>query len=76
MRYTTQLQQEKPFDTSRGSFFFKWPRFSEKFHTDTKHLLDTALNKGPKPPIIEDRIEVVELEMGTQVIIKMACLLS
>lgn len=30
-------------------------------------MLDTALNKGNKPPIIADRIEVVELEMGTQV---------
>jgi hypothetical protein len=30
-------------------------------------MLDAALNKGNKPPIIEDRIEVVELEMGTQV---------
>ncbi|KAF8339093.1 uncharacterized protein EI90DRAFT_3279492 [Cantharellus anzutake] len=48
------------------SFSFNWPRFSEKFHADTKQVLDAALNKGPKPPIIEDRIEVVELEMGTQ----------
>lgn len=30
-------------------------------------MLTTALNKGNKPPIIEDRIEVVKLEMGTQV---------
>lgn len=29
-------------------------------------MLTTALNKGNKPPIIEDKIEVVELEMGTQ----------
>ncbi|KAG6841856.1 hypothetical protein C0991_006264 [Blastosporella zonata] len=29
-------------------------------------MLNTALNKGNKPPIIADRIEVVELEMGTQ----------
>lgn len=29
-------------------------------------MLDTALNKGNKPPVIADRIEVVELEMGTQ----------
>jgi distribution and morphology protein 34 len=30
-------------------------------------MLNTALNKGNKPPIIADKIEVVELEMGTQV---------
>ena len=49
------------------SFAFEWPRFSDKFHADTMQMLDAALNKGNKPPIIEDRIEVVELEMGTQV---------
>lgn len=32
-------------------------------------MLTNALNKGNKPPIIEDKIEVVELEMGTQVCI-------
>lgn len=37
-------------------------------------MLTTALNKGNKPPIIEDRIEVVKLEMGTQVCFK--CCLS
>jgi hypothetical protein len=30
-------------------------------------MLHSALNKGNKPPIIADKIEVVELEMGTQV---------
>lgn len=30
-------------------------------------MLNGALNKGNKPRIIADRIEVVELEMGTQV---------
>ena len=30
-------------------------------------MLDSALNKGNKPPVIADKIEVVELEMGTQV---------
>ncbi len=30
-------------------------------------MLNAALNKGAKPPVIADRIEVVELEMGTQV---------
>jgi hypothetical protein len=29
-------------------------------------MLENALNKGNKPPIIADSIEVVELEMGTQ----------
>jgi distribution and morphology protein 34 len=53
------------------SFTFNWPRFSDQFHYDAIQMLNTALNKGNKPPIIADRIEVVELEMGTQV-----CLLS
>lgn len=30
-------------------------------------MLNNALNKGNKPPVIADKIEVVELEMGTQV---------
>jgi hypothetical protein len=30
-------------------------------------MLDAALNKGKKPPIIADAIQVVELEMGMQV---------
>jgi hypothetical protein len=49
------------------SFQFEWPRFSESFHRDACQMLDAALNKGNKPPIIADRIEVVELEMGKQV---------
>ncbi len=48
------------------SFTFKWPRFSEQFHAEARQMLENALNKGNKPPIIADRIEVVELEMGTQ----------
>ena len=48
------------------SFSFQWPRFSEQFHTDAIAMLNSALNKGTKPPVIADRIEVVELEMGTQ----------
>ncbi|GLB34141.1 putative component of the ERMES MDM complex [Lyophyllum shimeji] len=48
------------------SFTFNWPRFSDQFHFDAIQMLNTALNKGNKPPIIADRIEVVELEMGTQ----------
>ena len=53
-------------ETFNTSFSFRWPRFSDKFHSETMDLLTTALNKGNKPPIIEDKIEVVELEMGTQ----------
>lgn len=49
------------------SFSFQWPRFSDQFHADAIEMLNAALNKGPKPPVIADKIEVVELEMGTQV---------
>lgn len=49
------------------SFTFNWPRFSDQFHYDAIHMLNNALNKGNKPPIIADKIEVVELEMGTEV---------
>lgn len=49
------------------SFTFHWPRFSDQFHYDAIQMLNTALNKGNKPPIIADKIEVVELEMGSQV---------
>ena len=49
------------------AFQFKWPRFSDEFHANAIELLNNALNKGNKPPVIADRIEVVELEMGTQV---------
>lgn len=52
------------------SFHFEWPRFSEQFHENAIQLLESALNKGNKPPVIADRIEVVELEMGTQVRLK------
>lgn len=48
------------------SFTFKWPRFSDRFHEEARDMLHAALNKGNKPPIIADKIEVVELEMGTQ----------
>jgi distribution and morphology protein 34 len=47
---------------------FHWPRFSDQFHFDAIQMLNTALNKGNKPPIIADKIEVIELEMGTQVL--------
>jgi distribution and morphology protein 34 len=29
-------------------------------------MLNNALNKGNKPPVIADKIEVVELEMGSE----------
>ncbi|KIY52301.1 hypothetical protein FISHEDRAFT_25718, partial [Fistulina hepatica ATCC 64428] len=48
------------------SFSFNWPRFSDQFHYDAIQLLNNALNKGEKPPVIADKIEVVELEMGSQ----------
>ncbi|KAF9651733.1 hypothetical protein BDM02DRAFT_3162580 [Thelephora ganbajun] len=48
------------------SFTFQWPRFSDQFHENAIQMLDSALNKGNKPPVIADRIEVVELEMGSQ----------
>jgi hypothetical protein len=49
------------------SFTFIWPRFSDQFHYDAIQMLNTALNKGPQPPVIADKIEVIELQMGTQV---------
>ncbi|KAH7102937.1 mitochondrial distribution and morphology protein 34 [Auriculariales sp. MPI-PUGE-AT-0066] len=48
------------------SFQFEWPEFSDDFHRDARQLVENALNKGNKPPIIADRIEVVEIEMGSQ----------
>ncbi|KAI5474211.1 mitochondrion organization and biogenesis-related protein, partial [Pseudohyphozyma bogoriensis] len=47
------------------SFQFEWPTFSEGFYSDAREMLEQALNKGTKPPIIADRIEVKELNMGT-----------
>ncbi|WVR08130.1 mitochondrial distribution and morphology protein 34 [Kwoniella sp. DSM 27419] len=40
--------------------------FSPAFHEDAKGMLEAALNKGNKPPVIQGRIEVVELSMGEQ----------
>ncbi|WVQ79249.1 mitochondrial distribution and morphology protein 34 [Cryptococcus sp. DSM 104549] len=40
--------------------------FSPAFHEDAKAMLEGALNKGNKPPVIQGRIEVVELHMGEQ----------
>ncbi|GAA5974532.1 hypothetical protein JCM11641_002078 [Rhodosporidiobolus odoratus] len=47
------------------SFNFEWPEFSPAFYDDARQMLAQALNKGQKPPIIADRIEVTELHMGT-----------
>ncbi|GAA5860232.1 hypothetical protein JCM1840_002830 [Sporobolomyces johnsonii] len=47
------------------SFNFEWPQFSDSFYHDAREMLAQALNKGQKPPIIADRIEVKELNMGT-----------
>ncbi|KAL8287223.1 hypothetical protein RQP46_003675 [Phenoliferia psychrophenolica] len=47
------------------SFNFEWPTFSEAYYADARDILEQALNKGTKPPIIADRIEVKELNMGT-----------
>ncbi|KPV72411.1 uncharacterized protein RHOBADRAFT_55878 [Rhodotorula graminis WP1] len=47
------------------SFNFEWPQFSDDFYADAREMLAQALNKGQKPPIIADRIEVKELNMGT-----------
>ncbi|KAF5392934.1 hypothetical protein D9757_001210 [Collybiopsis confluens] len=49
------------------SFTFNWPQFSDQFHYDAIQMLNNALNKGNKPPVIADKIEVVELQMGTKV---------
>ncbi|WWC65776.1 mitochondrial distribution and morphology protein 34 [Kwoniella dejecticola CBS 10117] len=40
--------------------------FSPAFHEDAKAMLEGALNKGNKPPVIQGRIEVVELSMGKE----------
>lgn len=51
------------------SFVFpSWDNaFSPSFYDDAKAMLETALNKGNKPPVIQGRIEVVDLNMGSQV---------
>ncbi|SNX82595.1 probable Mitochondrial distribution and morphology protein 34 [Melanopsichium pennsylvanicum] len=47
------------------SFNFKWPTFSEEFHQSAAQMLNSALNRGPKPKVIADDILVEELGMGT-----------
>ncbi|ORX37781.1 hypothetical protein BD324DRAFT_623312 [Kockovaella imperatae] len=39
--------------------------FSPDFHESAKAMLEGALNKGNKPPVIQGRIEVVDMSMGT-----------
>lgn len=47
------------------SFTFKWEHFDqEHIYSRAKELLTDALNKGQKPPIIVDRIDVQELSLG------------
>lgn len=41
--------------------------FSPSFYDDAKAMLETALNKGNKPPVIQGHIQVVDLNMGSQV---------
>ena len=47
------------------AFRFEWPQFSANFLADARTTLDNALNKGPKPPVIADKIVVEDLNMGT-----------
>lgn len=50
------------------AFRFSWPEFDQEFYEEAKSQLETALNKGNKPPVIVDHITVKELNMGTKVI--------
>ena len=47
------------------SFNFQWPTFSDEFHASAAQMLNSALNRGPKPKVIADDILVEELGMGT-----------
>lgn len=51
------------------AFRFNWPEFDQEFYVEAKSQLETALNKGNKPPVIVDHITVKELNMGTKVYI-------
>lgn len=47
------------------SFNFQWAdAFSPSFCDSAKNILETALNKGNTPALIDGRIEVRELDMG------------
>lgn len=52
------------------SFKFQWPEFSPDFHADAKSMLNSALNRGPKPKVIADDIRVEELSMGSVVSVR------
>lgn len=62
------------------AFRFSWPEFDQDFYVEAKSQLETALNKGNKPPVIVDHITVKELNMGTKVMYIVAtneyCLLT
>lgn len=47
------------------SFNFNWDGFSDEFYDRAKLMLTTALNKGPRPDVVADQIEVHELNLGT-----------
>ncbi|KAJ1993736.1 ERMES complex subunit [Dimargaris cristalligena] len=48
------------------SFKFNWSNFSEAFYEEARQLLTNALNNGNLPDSIVDRIEVKELNLGSQ----------
>ncbi|KAI8882677.1 hypothetical protein K501DRAFT_333824 [Backusella circina FSU 941] len=48
------------------AFRFHWPEFDNEFYEEAKSQLESALNKGNKPPVIVDHISVKELHMGTK----------
>ncbi|KAG2232311.1 hypothetical protein INT48_009332 [Thamnidium elegans] len=45
------------------AFRFSWPEFDQEFYVEAKSQLETALNKGNKPPVIVDHITPPELEI-------------
>lgn len=47
------------------AFNFNWSGFSEELYDQTKQILNNALNKGPRPDVVADRIEVHELNFGS-----------
>lgn len=49
------------------AFNFNWSPLTadEGFYSRVRHLLTTALNKSPKPPIIVDDIIVDEFNLGS-----------
>lgn len=47
------------------SFRFSWDEFTPAFHAHARSLLEAALNKGSKPPVLTDAIRVRSLDMGS-----------